>query len=230
VGQVTVEITERAPRSAQPEREALSWLLKFIEAGPEELPNLFSLSSGFGAFVTLGRRYLGPPTDSEIRRFHTEFVQGIRAVLAGQGRKAWRIELPQRPASCWYVFFQKPGKPQNPHGLESYFDGSWQLGFLSRVDALLAKFGADIKACPACVRIFQAEHGLQRYCSRACNERHRQHLLRERRIKKIRNHQAELGVRLTPPQVQKKLGLRSLAEARKYLNLANKEHNDGTEA
>lgn len=218
MGQVTVNVLERAPRSAQPERAALGWLLKFIQAGPDELASLFSLSSGFGAFVLLGRTYLGPPTPLEIKRFHPQFVQGIRAVLAGEGRTAWRIELPPRPAPCWHLF-------QMPHGPESYFDGSWELGFLSRVNTLLARFGPSIKACPACARIFLAAHGLQNYCSRACNERHRQHLFSARRIKKIRDLQAKHRARLTFAQVQKALNI-SLAQARKYLNLANKEQAD----
>jgi len=223
VGQVTVKVLERVPiPRAQAEREtlALRWLLEFVQASPDELPSLFSLSSGFGAFAFLGKGYFGQPSLPKLKRFHNTFAQAIRATLAGQGKTGWRIKVPTRPASCWYLF-------QKAHGLESYFDGCWELGFLDRVNALLAKFGADIKACPACTRIFLAEHGLQKYCSRACNERQRQRQLRVRRIKKIHDLQAEIGTRLTPAEVQNKLGIKSLAEARKYLNLANREHDDG---
>lgn len=215
VGQVTVEIKNRE-RVGDP-REALDWLLRFVQADPKDLSRLFS-GPGFAGFQYIGIKekeqpLWAPPEIARLKRFHGRFSESVRAVLSGGGNTACRIPLPQRPASTWYLF----------PGLRSHFEGSWELGFLSRVNTLFARFAAIVRLCPGCSTIFVAKHGLQNYCSVRCAERHRQANYTAKRLDEIRALAERLGKPPTVAEIKKELSFESLAQARKFLNLANKE-------
>jgi hypothetical protein len=187
MGQVEVKIEESAVLASDPKWAALKWLVRFIEAKPEELPGLLSLKSGFGNFQHMGvgstKRREGkfeiplwpPKTPAELeglKSFHAQFVKVIRAVLEGGGVSMGEIKLPPNDGSSWRLFCVSD-KNKSAARLRSYFEGSWELGFLSRAQILLACFDANLKLCPQCSKVFAAEHGLQNYCSRTCSDRKR---------------------------------------------------------
>jgi hypothetical protein len=186
MGKVEVTVLESATLSEDSELAALEWLVKFILAESVD-PDLFSLKSGFGDFMLVTARDSGtslfPPKLKErkqLESFHAEFKQAVRAVLQGRGRRAHRIELEARDAAAAWMLFYRRGHSKSPDGLKCQFGGSWKLAFLTGVTSLLGRFGGRVKLCPACSRVFVAEHGNQSYDTRECSGRKRQERFRNK--------------------------------------------------
>jgi hypothetical protein len=198
-----------------PERIALSWLLDFVHAGPDELEAVCEPRGVFGEFAE--RNPDDPVPKSSIRRFHAEFKKLFCNVFADQGRKGEGIiTLSQRPVS--YVLLRNAGAA--PRG---FFEGCWEISFLSLTNIVLARFGQSLAQCRGCSRIFLKEHGLQAYCTRQCGERLRQKRHEDNMICKIRALRG--WQKKLPSEVARDLEIPQL-QARKYLALA-KEHTDG---
>src|SRR5690242_11222314 len=106
MGNVEITVRDSGTLSRDPELAALNWLIKFIQAEPADLTDLFSLKSGFGDFIVTAResgtKLFPPMKRGEIKRlesFHAQFKGAFHAVLEGRGQRAARIKLGSRDVS-----------------------------------------------------------------------------------------------------------------------------------
>jgi hypothetical protein len=183
MGKVEVTVLGVATLSDDAESAAMRWLMRFIEADSLDQPDLFAVKngSGFAEFVFAGVKsgtmagLFPPSTPAKLkawRSLHSELRQAFRVVLEGHGRQAYPIKAESDDA-LWLLLYRR-GHDKSPDGLRSEFRGGLKLAVLGRVNSLLGRFGERVKLCPACSKIFLAEHGNQSYDTRACSDRHRQ--------------------------------------------------------
>jgi hypothetical protein len=183
MGNVEVKILGVAALADDPESAAMRWLMRFIEAESLDLPDLFAVKpgSGFAEFIFAGRKsgieagVFPPSTPAKLKEWkslHAELRQALRVVLEGHGKQAYPIKF-ESDDGLWLLLYRR-GHDKSPDGLRSEFRGALRLAVLGRVNSLLGRFGERVKLCPACSKIFLAEHGNQSYDIRECSDRHRQ--------------------------------------------------------
>ena len=167
---------------------ALRWLIRFIEADSVDQPGLFSPKSGFTEFVSgtvlLPSRTarLRPPTTAmdptkaveQWKPLHAELKQAFRNALEGHGQQIGMVKLRGDDAATDVLFVYSRGRDKSPDGIRCQSQGSLKTVFVGRVVNLIDRFGELVKLCPACSKIFVAQHRNQAYHTRVCSDRVRQ--------------------------------------------------------